>query len=80
MTGEEIYNEILKKRDYSGSKDDEYAQEVETMRFRIDYDQLNTFYKLLEEAKSKGKKIAYKSPYEDNVNYDEMDVENIIIK
>lgn len=79
MTGEEIYNEILKKRDYSGSEEDKYAQDVETMRSRIDYEQLNAFYKLLEEAKSKGKKIAYKSPYEDDVNYDEMDAKNIII-
>jgi hypothetical protein len=31
MSGIEIYNEYQKKRDYSGSESDQYAQDLETM-------------------------------------------------
>jgi hypothetical protein len=53
MTGKEIFYSYTQKRDYTGSKTDEYAQLLETIIFHIG----NEIFNLLEKAESEGKKL-----------------------
>ncbi len=62
MDGKEIYEEQLKKRDFSGSKSDEYAQLLQTLYFSV-HDKL---FLLLEQAERKNKKLSISNKAESN--------------
>lgn len=51
--GEEIFNKYVAKRDYTESKNDEYAQLLTTLFFHIGED----IYKLIELAENENKKL-----------------------
>lgn len=53
MTGKELFKSYTSKRDYTGSKSDEYAQLLVTIMFHIG----NEIFDLLEKAESEGKKL-----------------------
>ena len=77
MTGEEIYNDLISKRDYSGSKADEYAQFLVTLFFHLKEEEL---FPLLEKAHAENKTLALKSSAEDStVLVDEYTIEDITL-
>jgi hypothetical protein len=53
MNGKQLFTLYTSKRDYTGSKADEYAQLLETIILHID----NKIFDLLEKAESEGKKL-----------------------
>jgi hypothetical protein len=53
MNGKELFDRYTSKRDYTGSKPDEYAQLLQTIMFHIGIE----IFDLLEKAESKGKKL-----------------------
>jgi hypothetical protein len=53
MTGKELFIQYTSKRDYTGSKTDEYAQLLETIMFHIG----NEIFDLLEKAEKEEKKL-----------------------
>ena len=53
MTGKELFHNYTSKRDYTGSKTDEYAQLLETIMFHIGTE----IFDLLEKAESEGKRL-----------------------
>lgn len=53
MTGKELFIKYTSKRDYTGSKADEYAQLLQTIFFHIG----NELSDLLEKAEIKAKKL-----------------------
>lgn len=73
MTGEQIYNKYRSFRDYSGSPEDEYAQLLDTIQGQYLGDgspdgRRASFFRLLEQAESQGKKLSVKDPFPDNPN------------
>ncbi|MCZ2101124.1 MAG: hypothetical protein LC107_06260 [Chitinophagales bacterium] len=63
MTGREIFEMYEKKRDYSGSPDDRYAQTLRMISMRsylMNYE--DAFYELLEKGFKIGKKIKVEYP------------------
>jgi hypothetical protein len=75
MSGKNLYSELTSKRDYSGSKADEYAQLLDTI-----YNQIGkAIYPLLENAVGKNKSIAVANQFNlADVLVDEITVESII--
>jgi hypothetical protein len=71
MNGEELYNQYTSKRDYSGSKADEYAQLLETIRFHIG----KAVYSLLETAEADNKQLNLK---DEGVLVDEYSIDDVI--
>lgn len=57
MKGQELYNQYTSKRNYSGSKADEYAQLLETIRFHIG----DAIFPLLETAEAENKQLRIKA-------------------
>lgn len=53
MTGKELFIKYTSKRDYTGSKADEYAQLLQTIFSHIN----EGIYPLIEKAESEGKKL-----------------------
>jgi hypothetical protein len=53
MTGKELFVKYTSKRDYTGSKADEYAQLLQTILFHIG----NELFDLLEKAEKQAKKL-----------------------
>lgn len=53
MTGKELFDRYTSKRDYTGSKPDEYAQLLQTIMFHIGI----KIFDLLEKAEREGKKL-----------------------
>jgi hypothetical protein len=53
MTGKELFTLYASKRDYTGSKADEYAQLLNTIMFNIG----NELFDLLEKAEKQSKKL-----------------------
>lgn len=53
MNGKELFTRYTQKRDYTGSKTDEYAQLLFTIKFHIG----NKIFDLLELAEKEGKKL-----------------------
>ncbi|MFV0289665.1 MAG: hypothetical protein ACK5IJ_02025 [Mangrovibacterium sp.] len=60
MTGKEIYNSLIEKRDFSGSKSDEYAQLLETLYFSINEE----LFPMLEKAEKLNKKLSISNSLE----------------
>jgi len=71
MNGENLYNQYTSKRDYSGSKADEYAQLLETIRFHIG----TAVYSLLETAEADNKQLSLK---DEGVLVDEYSIDDVI--
>lgn len=61
MTGEELYQYYTKKRDYTGSLDDVYAQELLTLFFNL----FEEIFPLLEKAEEINKRLYIKEPFDD---------------
>lgn len=77
MNGEELFLK-LSKRDFSGSDADEYAQLLETMfSWAAVSDDLDLFYKKLEEAEKAGKRLTFKEPKD--ILYSGIAVEDFIL-
>lgn len=77
MTGEEIYNDLISKRDYSGSKADQYAQFLVTLFFHIKEEEL---FPLLEKASTENKTLSLKQEVSDsNVLIDQYTIEDIVL-
>lgn len=82
MTGEEIYNNLISKRDYSGSEADEYAQLLSSIYIELCLSgELEQFLILLQDAHAKGLKIAVKAPPGDlvgtEITFDDLIIENL---
>lgn len=75
MTGKEIFDRYTSKRNYAGSKPDEYAQLLQTIIFHIGIE----IFDLLEKAESEGKKLEVLDLTENGkILRDEIQVEDII--
>lgn len=75
MTGKELFDHYTSKRDYTGSKTDEYAQLLATIMFHIGTD----IFDLLEKAESEGKKLEVLDLTENGKTLrDEIQVKDII--
>ena len=72
MDGMKLFNHYTSKRDYSGSKADEYAQLLETIRFHIG----NDIFPLLEKAETENKKISIK---DSDALVDEYSIDDVIL-
>lgn len=69
MNGKEIYQKISAKRDYSGSIEDRYAKHLKTLHFHmVNNDEVDKFYKLLEEADVDKKWIGLKEDQKNLIN------------
>lgn len=78
-TGEEIMAYYPTQRDYSGSVQDSYAQDLETFfHHAFLNNEVEQFYQLLINAEKLNKYIGYKEP-PDNVVYDEYRVSEMIL-
>ena len=76
MKGSELLNEIISKRDYSGSSEDVYAQFVQTLMMQLG-PELNP---LLEKAHLEDKKLAINSDIlESDVLVDQYTIEDIVL-
>lgn len=62
----------LPERDYSGSKEDQYAQWISTVFFSIGSVHADEFIKLLEDAKKQGKKISIINEQADEITFDSL--------
>ena len=67
MKGEDLYKSLIAKRDYSGSKADQYAQLLKTIHQHIG----ERLYRFLEKAEKEDKKL--KITYPEGVMVDEID-------
>lgn len=72
MNGMELYNQYTSKRDYSGSKADQYAQLLETIRFHIG----EAIFELLMTAEKEKKQLTLKD-YDRLV--DEYSIDDVIL-
>lgn len=76
MEGNDIYNSLVEKRDYSGSTADEYAQFMTTLFFHIG----TALFPLLESAQKASKVLALKPEISNSdVLIDEYSIEDIIL-
>lgn len=76
MDGEKLYSELISKRDYSGSKADEYAQLLTTLFFQIG----EPIFALLETAATENKTLAINPELENSdVLVDEYTIQDIVI-
>ncbi len=57
MTGQELFELYISKRDYSGSEEDRYVETLRTIWSNIFY----KLYPLLEDAEAQGKKLDIKT-------------------
>lgn len=80
MTGQELYHKYVNLRDCTGSKEDKYAQFLETLFLNIRED----LYPLLEKAEKQSKRLALSDElihlylYSDT-NFDEISVSDIVM-
>lgn len=70
MNGKEIYENYQKKRDFTGSIEDSYAQELQSIFQSIG----GVFFNLLEEAHQKNKIVKIK---EDSKSFDEISIDDL---
>lgn len=76
MKGKDLFQQYTSKRDYSGSKADEYAQLLFTIFTHIH----EAIYPLLEKAETDNKKLSLKEPSLDGlITFDEYSTEDIIL-
>lgn len=78
-TGEEIMAYYRTQRDYSGSVQDSYAQDLETFfHHAFLNNEVAAFYQLLIEAEKQNKQIGYNEPAND-VLYDDYLVSQMVL-
>ena len=78
MTGEEIYLDLISKRDFSGSDQDSYIQDLITLRDQAFlHDELPAFYDLLKKANDSGKKLEFKD--QPDIFYSDMFMKDVIL-
>lgn len=76
MSGKNLYNNYISKRDFSGSKPDEYAQLLTTLFFQIG----DPLFVLLETAEAENKTLAINPELENSeILVDEYSIEDIIL-
>jgi hypothetical protein len=76
MEGKDIYNSLVEKRDYSGSKADEYAQFLTTLFLHLGKD----LFPLLESANKESKVLSLKAEISNgDVLVDEYTIEDVIL-
>lgn len=75
MKGKDLFQQYTSKRDYSGSKADEYAQLLLTIFTHIH----EAIYPLLEKAEADNKKLSLKEPSLGLITFDEYSTEDIIL-
>lgn len=77
MSGIEIYNEYQKKRDYSGSESDQYAQDLETM-YNSCYQngEESEFLELLLEAHNGANKLVVLNDDTDIITFADITIQN----
>lgn len=79
MKGYELYKHLF-KRDYSMSEADRYAQALGIIRYHaMIHNYVEEFYLLLEKAEKQGKKIEIEAPFDENVLYDDILFEDLIL-
>jgi hypothetical protein len=75
MSGKNLYSELTSKRDYSGSKADEYAQLLETLLAHLG----DNVYKLLEKASLQNKKLSINDKITNSdIIYDEYNLQDVV--
>ena len=83
MTRDYFFNNILSKRDYSGSSEDEYLQNLETFHlFSQLQNQEDDFLNLVEKSIIENKKINLAPTFEKemaNVDYDDIPLGKLIL-
>jgi hypothetical protein len=83
MTRDYFFNNILSKRDYSGSSEDEYLQNLETFHlFSQLQNQEDDFLNLVEKSIIENKKINLDPTFEkemENVDYDDIPLGKLIL-
>lgn len=83
MTRDYFFNNILSKRDYSGSSEDEYLQNLETFHlFSQLQNQEDDFLNLVEKSIIENKKINLDPAFEkemENVDYDDIPLGKLIL-
>ena len=72
MEGKDIYNGFLKNRDFTGSTEDSYAQELMTIFFQIGVE----IFDLLEKAKKQNKTLKIKElpEYQEEITIEDLEI------
>lgn len=83
MTRDYFFDNILSQRDYSGSSEDEYLQNLESFHSHSQVQgQEDEFLNLVEQSINENKKISLDPDFEDemeNINYDDIPFERLIL-
>lgn len=83
MTRDYFFDNILSKRDYSGSSEDEYLQDLGTFHWHSQMQgQEDEFLNLVEKSIYENKKISLDPTFEkemENINYDDIPFERLIL-
>lgn len=83
MTRDYFFDNILSKRDYSGSSEDEYLQNLESFHLHSQVQgQEDEFLNLVEQSINENKKISLDPTFEEemeNINYDDIPFEKLIL-
>lgn len=83
MTRDYFFDNILSKRDYSGSSEDEYIQNLESFHLHSQMQgQEDEFLNLVEKSINENKKISIDPAFEqemENINYDDIPFEKLIL-
>jgi|GEM_PF-818783 hypothetical protein len=83
MTRDYFFNNILSKRDYSGSSEDEYLQNLESFHlFSQLQNQEDDFLNLVEKSIIENKKINLDPAFEkemENIDYDDIPLGRLIL-
>jgi len=78
-TGEALFEDYQKLRDYSGSELDTYAQDLSTFLMHAQMQgKAEVFYRLLEKAEKENKQISFIEPAPE-ILYDDYLVEDLIL-
>ena len=75
MTGKELFEYYLSKRDFSSSEEDQYAQNLMTIWTNL----RDEIYALLEKAESTGKRLGIRT-FPSDLLIDEINVSDIIFE
>lgn len=83
MTGEQLYQSLISKRDYSGNTEDKYAQELQTIFTNLFLqNQSEQFYELLQAAQEQQKRLLISPAYlalQQEIFIDEITVDDLVI-
>lgn len=81
MQKNKMFNQLLSKRDYSGSPEDEYAQNIETFHHHsVLQGKEGDFFALINKSIKENKRITLNPSFEkENPDYDEIPFEELIL-